>query len=43
MEKKKQSKRMLRVVDDEIEGPYKIVPYIFDFFYKGVSVFVSLS
>ena len=39
-----QSKRMIRLVDDDIESPYKIVQKdIFDFFYKVVRVFVSLS
>ena len=38
------AKCMLRVGDDDIESPYKIVPDIFDFLgYKVVSVFVSLS
>ena len=32
-EKNIQSKRMLRLVDDDIESPYKIVPDIFDFFF----------
>ena len=31
-EKKMQSKCILRVVDDDIESPYKIVRDIFDFF-----------
>ena len=30
--KKMQSKCMFRVVDDDIESPYKIVPNIYDFF-----------
>ena len=30
---------MLRVVDDDIESPYKIVPDIFDFLNKVVSIF----
>ena len=38
-----QSKCMLRVVDDDIESPYKFVLDIFDFLGKVVSVFVSLS
>ena len=38
-----QSKCMLRVVDDDIESPYKIVPDIFDFWYKVLTVFISLS
>ena len=42
-EKKMQSKRMFRLVDDDIESPYEIVPDIFDFFYKVVSVFVLLT
>ena len=29
---------MLRLVDDDIESPYKIVPDIFDCFSKVVSV-----
>ena len=32
-EKLMQSKCMLRVVDHDIEGPYKIVPDIFDVFF----------
>ena len=35
-----QSKCMLRVVDDDIEISYKIVPNIFDFLNKVVNVFV---
>ena len=38
-----QSKCMLRLVDEDIASPYKIVPDVFDFLYKVVSVFVSLS
>ena len=39
-----QSKRMLRVVDDDIESPYKLVQkHIFDCVYKVVSICVSLS
>ena len=37
------SKRLLRVVDGDIESPYKIVSDIFDSLYKDVRVFVSLS
>ena len=38
-----QSKCLLRVVDDDIESTYKNIPDIFDFLYKVVSVFASLS
>ena len=31
---------MFRVVDDDIESPYKIVPEIFNFVNKVLSVFV---
>ena len=31
-EKKMQSQRMLRVIDDDIGSPIKIVPDIFEFF-----------
>ena len=42
IEDNKESIRTLRVVDDDIEIPYKIVPDMF-IFYIVVSVFVSLS
>ena len=38
-----QSRRMLRVVDNDIESPYKIVPDILYFLSKVVSLCVSLS
>ena len=38
-----QSICMSRLVNDDIESLYNIVPDIFDSFYKVVSVFVSLS
>ena len=31
---------MLRMIDDDIENIFSIVPDIYDFFYKVVSVFV---
>ena len=34
---------MFRLVNDDIESLYKIVPDIFGSFYKVVSVFISLS
>ena len=34
---------MLEVVDDDIGNPYTIFPDVFFFFYKVVSIFVSLS
>ena len=34
---------MFRLGDDDIESPYKIFLDTFDFLYKVVSVFVSLS
>ena len=42
-ENKMQSICMFRLVNDDIESLYKIVPDIFNSFYKVVSVFVSLS
>ena len=42
-EKKMQSKGMFGVVDDDIESPYTKFPDIFDFCYKIMNVFVSLS
>ena len=41
--KRKCTECILRVVDDDSESPYKIVPDIFVFCCKVVSVFVSLS
>ena len=39
----RQSICKFRLVNDDIESLYKIVPDIFGSFYKVVSVFVSLS
>ena len=38
-----QNKCMFRGVNNDTESPYKIVPDIFDLFYKVVNIFVSLS
>ena len=42
-EKKMQSKYILRVVEDDIASPYKIVQDIFNYFHKFESVLISLS